>query len=241
MRLMLIADDLSPSGQKIARLHTDSSMFSFLKRGGAAGESGLLERTRQSRGWAEVLNYLQAEPPRSLRVLDFGTTSPSNINLLTSFGHSVYMANVVAEANKPDWVAGSPSGAHAQKAPVYDTERFAATALDFSGRDFDVVLLWDTADYLPPPLVPTLFRRLREVTRPAGRLLGFFHGKTEGNDTGYARYQITDKPELKLVGSEPLPVRQVIQNRQIEKYLDGFSTIRFVQGADNVREVIATR
>lgn len=215
-------------------------MLKLFRRGGSAGEGHVPERTRPSRGWADVLAYLRADPSRSLRVLDFGTTSPMNINLLTSLGHSVYMANIVGDAQKPEWVKGSVDTNKA-KTPEYDTERFKSTNLDFSGRDFDIVLLWDTADYLPVPLVPTLFERLREVTRPEGRLLGFFHGKADGPNVGYARYQLTDGPELRIVGSEPLPVRQTLQNRQIEKYLEGFSTVRFFQGTDNVREVLAIR
>ncbi len=216
-------------------------MMHLFRRGGSAGEGHLLERTRHSRGWAEVLQYMRAEPVRALRVLDFGTTSPSNINLLTSMGHSVYMANIVGEAAKPEWLIAPPAGSRPNTPPTYDEERFAAANLDFSGRDFDVVLLWDTADYLPPALVPALFARLRAVTRPGGRLLGFFHGKAEGPGTGYARYQITETDTLRLQGSETLPIRQIIQNRQIERYLEGFSTVRFFQGADNVREVIATQ
>ena len=215
-------------------------MLKMFRRGGGAGDGHVPERTRASRGWADVLAYLRAEPARSLRVLDFGTTSPMNINLLTSLGHSVYMANIVGEAQKPEWVKGATEGAKA-KTPEYDTDRFKSANLDFSGRDFDIVLLWDTADYLPIPLVPGLFERLREVTRPDGRLLGFFHGKADGPNVGYARYQLTDGPELRIVGNEPLPVRQTLQNRQIEKYLEGFGTIRFFQGTDNVREVLAIR
>lgn len=215
-------------------------MFKLFKRGGGSGEAHVPERTRHSRGWADVLRYLKAEPARSLRVLDFGATSPVNINLLTSLGHSVYMANIVGDAQRPEWLKSPADGARGKSAE-YDTERFRQSNLDFSGRDFDIVLLWDTADYLPAPLVPVLFERLRAVIRADGRLLGFFHGKTEGPDLGYARYQLTDGPELRLMGSEPLPVRQILQNRQIERYLEGFGTIRFFQGTDNVREVLAIR
>lgn len=215
-------------------------MMHLFKRGGGSKESQI-ERTRPSRGWTEVLKYMRAEPSRSLRVLDFGTTSPTNINLITSLGHSVYMANIVGEALKPEWLKAAANETRANATPDFDTERFAATNLDFSGRDFDVILLWDTADYLPPPLVPALFERLRAVTRPEGRLLGFFHGKAEGPNTGYARYQITDGDQLKLLGNEQLAIRQIVQNRQVERYLEGFSSIRFFQGADNVREVLAVR
>ncbi len=216
-------------------------MMQFFRRGGRAGEKHQPERTRHSRGWAEVLKYMREDPSRSLRVLDFGVTSPTNINLLTSMGHSVYMAHVVTEAGKPEWLRAPEAGANAKAAPDFDAERFALSNLDFSGRDFDIILLWDTADYLPKALLATLFSRLSEVTRPQGRLLGFFHGKSEGPNTGYSRYQLTETDELRVTGNEALPIRQVLQNRQIEQYLSAFRGVRFFQGADNVREVIATR
>ncbi len=215
-------------------------MLKLFRRGGGSGEGQVPERIRPSRGWADVLAHLKTEPARSLRVLDFGTTSPVNINLLTSLGHSVYMANIVGDAQKPEWVTSSADGTKG-KAVSYDTDRFKATNLDFSGRDFDIVLLWDTADYLPVPLVPALIERLREVTRREGRLLGFFHTKADGPNVVYSRYQLTETSDLKIIGSEPLPVRQTLQNRQIEKYLEGFGTVRFFQGTDNVREVLAIR
>ncbi len=90
-------------------------MMKLFKRSGAAGEGNVPERTRHSRGWAEVLKFLSAEPSRSLRVLDFGTTSPANINLLTSLGHSVYMANVVGEAAKPEWLLPRRGGITGQR------------------------------------------------------------------------------------------------------------------------------
>ncbi len=216
-------------------------MIHLFKRSGSAGEGHALERKRHSRGWADALKFISGNPAQSLRVLDFGPTSPHNINLLTSFGHSVYMANIVGEAQKPEWLLPRAPGARAETPADFDGERFAESVLDFSGRDFDLILLWDTADYLPPPLVPTMFARLRAVMRPGGMLLAFCHGKLDGPDNGYARYQLTETDELRLLGSEPLPVRQIISNRQMEKYLQGFGTIRFFQGIDNVREVIATR
>jgi hypothetical protein len=192
-------------------------------------------RTRPSRGWAEVLTFLKASD--SLRVLDFGTTSPANINFLTSLGHSVYMANVVQDANRPEWkLPADDSGAEA-----YDVEGFVKSSLDFSGRDFDVVLLWDTANYLPAPLVPPVFERLHAVMRPQGRMLALFHGRTDGPETAFSRYQLTDSDQLTVVSAGDYPVRQVYQTRQIEKLLENFSSTRFFLGKDNVREVTAVR
>src|ERR1700710_1239004 len=117
----------------------------FGGKGTAAGARGsAAERgARHSSGWAELLKQLRKQ--ESLRVLDIGPTSSTNINYITNLGHSIYMANLVEEAAKPEWVipgeAGEPAG--------FDVDRFLASNLNFSGRTFDVVILWDTADYLP--------------------------------------------------------------------------------------------
>ncbi|WP_263379361.1 class I SAM-dependent methyltransferase [Granulicella paludicola] len=179
----------------------------------------------------------------SLRVLDFGLTSPANINYLTSLGHSVYMANIVQDATRPEWLKPAEDGAPATTDldANFDVERFIAANLDFSGRDFDVILLWDTANYLPSSMVPALFARLREVLRPEGRLLAFFHGKLTGPETAFSRYQLSDSDDLVVLDGGEFPVRQVYQTRQVERFLEGFSNVRFFLGKDNVREVIAVR
>jgi SAM-dependent methyltransferase len=151
------------------------------------------------------------------------------------------MANVVQDATKPEWLLPLPADAKKNDQPEFDAARFIAANLDFSGRDFDVILLWDTASYLPPSLVPPLFARLREVLRPEGKLLAFFHGRLEGPETSFSRYQLSNDDDLVLIESGNFPVRQIYQNRQVEKFLEGYSSFRFFLGKDNVREVLAVR
>jgi SAM-dependent methyltransferase len=212
-------------------------MFDFLKREPGPSAPPVDHSARHSRGWNEVRAHLQKTD--GLRVLDFGATSPSNINYLTSLGHSVYMANIVQDATRPEWIR--PLDAEGITEPAFDADRFIAANLDFSGRDFDIILLWDTANYLPPEMVPGLFARLREVLRPDGLLLAFFHGRPTGPETAFSRYQLSDSDDLEVSGSGNFPVLQVYQTRQVEKFLEGFSSIRFFLGKDNVREVIAVR
>lgn len=199
-------------------------------------ESGLKggDVLRPSRGWTETLEFLKSRD--GMRVLDFGTTSSANINYLTQLGQSVYMANVVEDATKPEWMRPGAEGK-----PEFDAERFAAQNFDFSGKEFDVVLLWDTADYLPPTTVPLLFAKLGQVLRKEGRLLGFFHGKMNGPDTQFYRYHVADRPELLLQPAGNFPVQAIYQNRQVEKFLEGYTDTRFLLGKDNTREVIAVR
>jgi SAM-dependent methyltransferase len=214
-------------------------MFGMFKKehGSAAHTTG--RPPRHSRGWTEVRTYLHQG--QSLRVLDFGSTSPANINYITTLGHSVYMANVVEEATKPEWLKPAQLFDSKDAKPEFDVDRFIASNLDFSGRDFDVILLWDTANFLPPEMVPALFNRLRKVLRPDGKLLAFFHARLTGPETVFSRFQLGDSDSLLAFDSGNFPVRQVYQTRQVEKLLEGYSSIRFFLGKDNVREVIATR
>src|SRR3984957_7194843 len=89
---------------------------------------------RHSSGWNELLKYLRSQD--SLRILDIGPTSSTNINYITNLGHSIYMANVVEEASKPEWLIPGEAGAE----PSFDVDRFLETNFNFSGRTFDVVI-----------------------------------------------------------------------------------------------------
>jgi hypothetical protein len=209
---------------------------SFFRRDDKASGPKMVDRPpRNSSGWRDILAYLKET--ESLRVLDFGATSSHNINYLTSMGHSVYMANVVQDAARPEWRRPLEEGAATQ----FDVAGFVEANLNFSGRDFDVVLVWDTADYLPPELVPALFERLHEVLRPSGRLLAFFHGTAPSPQTPFARYQLTDSDQLLLLASGTFPFQHSYQTRQVEKFLQGYASVRFFLGKDNIREVIAVR
>ncbi len=189
---------------------------------------------RHSSGWKELLKYLRSQ--ESLRILDIGPTSSSNINYITGLGHSIYMANVVEEAAKPEWIipgeGGEPAG--------YDVERFLENNLNFSGRMFDVVILWDTADYLPEPLLAPVFTRIHEVLQPGGLMLAFFHATT-GPETAFCRYHLTDTDAVEMQKAGNYPLLHIFSNRKIENMLNGFSNYRFFLAKDSLREVIITR
>lgn len=172
----------------------------------------------------------------SLRVLDIGPTSSTNINYITSLGHSIYMANLVEEALKPEWIVPATDGG----APGFDVAGFLATNLSFSGRKFDVVTLWDTADFLPEPLVEPIFTRLHEVMEPGGLMLAFFHATAEPG-TPFCRYHLTDTEAVDMQKVGTYPVLQIYSNRKIENLLREYSTYRFFLAKDSLREVIVTR
>lgn len=209
----------------------------FGNKAGSSGSRTEAGRTaRFSSGWAQLSRIFQAQ--ENLRVLDIGPTSAGNINLITQLGHSVYMANLAEEGNKPEWrqAAGEPG-----EEPGYDAEGFLRQNLDFAGRGFDVVLLFDALDYLPAPLVQPVVDRLSEVLTPGGYLLAFFHSKATGPDTTLSRYHLTlgDQLDLQRIGAPP--VAQIYSNRQIEQIFGNFASSKFFLAKDALREVLLTR
>ncbi len=182
-----------------------------------------------------MLKYLQST--ESLRVLDIGPTSSTNINFITGLGHSIYMANLVEEARRPEWMNAAAAG----EPPVFDVDRFLAANLNFSGRTFHVVIFWDTADYLPDVLVAPLFRRVYEAMEPGGRMLAFFHTKATGADTTTYRYHLTGSGVVEMQPGGKVPLLQVYNNRQVENLLGQYSGFRFFLAKDNLREVLASR
>jgi hypothetical protein len=191
---------------------------------------------RHSSGWTAMLKHLKEE--ESLRVLDIGPTSPQNINFLTGLGHSVYMADVVHEALSGPWI--TPPQEQGEEAG-FDLPGFFEQNLNFAGREFDVVLLWTTLDYVPNSLVQPLIQHLHTAVKKGGKILTIFHTKITGPETSFCRYHLTDSDAIEMQESEPHPVLRVYTNRSIEKLFAQYGGYRFFLAKDNLYEVIITR
>jgi hypothetical protein len=190
---------------------------------------------RHSSGWANLKKQLLTES--GLYILDIGPTSPTNINLLTNAGHSVYMADLVPDAHSPEWMKKPEEGGD----PVVDVEGFLHHNLDFSGREFDAVLLWSTLDYLPEPLVQPVVDRLRTCIRPGGKVLALFHNKQTGDNIAYSRYHLSESDSIDVQESAQFPIRRAFTNRNIEKTFERYNGCKFFLAKDNLYEVIITR
>ena len=196
---------------------------------------------RHSSGWGQLLERMRSE--ESLRILDIGATSSTNINFITALGHSIYLANLVEEAAKREWIITSEDGTPGR----FDVDRFLATHLVFTGRGFDVVLFWDTADYLPEDLLSPVLDRIHGVMAPEGQMLAMFHSPTSSSSsapaakTDFCRYHLTDKTQVEVQRAGGYPLINNYTNRQIEKLMSAFKGYHFFLGKDNLREVVVTR
>jgi hypothetical protein len=191
--------------------------------------------TRYSGGWSTLRKRLHSEP--GLRVIDTGATSPTNINYLTSLSHSVYMADLVHDAHTGDWQRGTDEDGSA----IWDVDGFLDSSFNFSGRKFDIVLLWTTLDYLPEALVAPVVNRLYESMNSGGSVLAFFHAKMQGPMTEHNRFHVTPTDEVEVQVGEPYPIQRAFTNRSIERLFTGWSGHRQFLAKDALSEVIMTR
>jgi hypothetical protein len=207
------------------------------KTGGAAAANERIPR--HSSGWGQLLERMRSQ--ESMRVLDIGATSSTNINFVTALGHSIYLANLVEDAAKREWIIPQEDGSPGR----FDVDKFLATHLGFSGRGFDIVLFWDTADYLPAELLAPVLDRIHEVMAPGGQLLAMFHSAPAVGaapiKADFSRYHLTDANKVDVQRAGDYPILNTYSNRQIEKLLGSFKGFHFFLTKDNVREVVVTR
>jgi 2-polyprenyl-3-methyl-5-hydroxy-6-metoxy-1,4-benzoquinol methylase len=190
---------------------------------------------RHSGGWGTLRKRLMAEP--GLRVLDIGFTSPNNINYLTSLGHSVYLADLIEDAFSGEWEKGVDEDGK----PVWDVEGFARQNLQFSGRTFDIVLLWTVLDYLPEPLVAPSVKALHSVMVPGGQLLALFHTKLQPEYSAHHRFHISETDEVQMQLAKPVTQLRAMTNRNIERLFSDWSGLKQFLAKDGVSEAIIVR
>ncbi len=190
---------------------------------------------RHSGGWVVLRNRLNAET--TLQVIDIGFISPANVHYLTDLGHSVFVADLVHDACTGTWQTGIGEDGK----PIWNVEGFLEQSLNFSGRKFDVVLLWATLDYLPEAFVAPVVARLFGAMNPDGMVLAFFHTQTKGAESEYCRFHVTSGDDVEIQLAQKFPIQRAFSNRSIERLFAAWSGYRQFLAKDGVSEVIITR
>ena len=190
---------------------------------------------RHSGGWAALRKRLQADP--GLRIIDSGATSPTNINYLTSLGHSVFLTDLVTEACTGTWQKGTDE----DDKPIYDVEGYLKQTLDFAGKMYDVVLLWTSLDYLPEPFVPAVVSHLHASLNPGGQVLALFHTRRQPEESAHCRFHVTNGDTVEMQLAQPFPIQRVFTNRSIQDLFNQWSGFRQFLAKDSISEVIITR
>jgi hypothetical protein len=190
--------------------------------------------SRTSSGLKEFSNCLASEEQRA--ILDLGPTSSVNLMRFTGMGHKVYSEDLLLAAQDPGVYELDDHGAR-----EVSVEKFFAQNMRFSQDQFDAILAWDIADYLPEPLVKPWVERLHAVTQKGAMVLAFFHTRDAGPDVPYHRYHIQGNDLLELEALPRYRLQRIFNNRNIENLFRDFSSVKFFLARDFIREVLIVR
>jgi hypothetical protein len=212
-----------------------SRIFGGSGQRGPDGEVVSGERVqRRSTGFSEYIKWLLRE--EGLSVLDLGSTSPANITFFIGLGHRFHQEDVLRLASDKSLAVSNGEGGK-----TIDVERFLRENLSFERQEFDAVLFWDLADYLPEPLVKPVIERIHVAMKPAAILFSLFHTKDAGPQEPFYRYNIVSKDTLEMQPASPYKLQRVFNNRHVENLFHDFNSIKFFLGRDNLREVLVIR
>ncbi len=191
--------------------------------------------TRPSSGFDQFCAYLQTEDTHT--ILDISVASQNNIMFITGLGHRISsndMIELMEECFGNDFIEGQQSAAKAQ--------RFLDQALAFPEESFDGVLVWDSLQYLAPPVIEQTVRQLLRVTRPGGHILAYFNADEKAARLPVYSYRIQDrKTVLQLPRAMPPQRSQYFPNRTIEQLFHSAASLKFFLTRGASREVLIRR
>ena len=107
---------------------------------------------------------------------------------------------------------------------------FCGRTCRFERQEFDAVMFWDLADYLPEPLVKPVIERIHVGMKPGAILFSLFHTKDAGPEVPFYRYNIAAKDTLEMQPASPLqaaaslqqpPRREPVPRLQFDQVLPG--------------------
>jgi hypothetical protein len=189
---------------------------------------------RRSTGFSEFIKWMAGE--EGLSVLDLGPTSPANITFFIGLGHRFHQEDLLRLSSDKSLLVSSP-----ESGTNIDVNRFLDENLRFERQEFDAVLFWDLADYLPEHLVKPVIERVHVGMKPGAILFSFFHTKDAGAEAPFYRYNIASKDTIEMQPAVPYKLQRVFNNRHVENLFHDFNSIKFFLGRDSIREVLVIR
>ena len=192
-------------------------------------------QTRNSHGLEQFCASLAERP--GLLILDLAGVAQSTVTFITSYGHRLYADDFLHQL---DHNFGDGDFYENQQNPLL-AAKFLEMALSFPEEHFDGALVWDTLQFLAPPLLETVVERLHRILRPGSSLLAFFDTQERSETIPTYSYRITDQRSISLVDRGPRRPSQMFNNRTLERMFKDFHSVKFFLTRDHLREVIVRR
>jgi SAM-dependent methyltransferase len=203
---------------------------------GKLAQAGLSHlENRHSHGLDQFCASLEERP--GLSILDLAGASQSTVSFVTNYGHRLYSDDFVHQLD----AAFSEGDFYENQNNPRKVEEFLESVLTFEEESFDGVLVWDTLQFLAPPLLQTVVERLRRILRPGSCLFAMFHSEEKIDTIPTYSYRISDHKNIVLVARGRRRPAQFFNNRSLEKLFQDFQSVKFFLTRDHLREVIVRR
>jgi hypothetical protein len=193
-------------------------------------------QSRNSNGMDQFFSSIRDRS--GLSILDLAGASQANITFITELGHRLYSDDILRTLSTS---FGMDDQFLLRQAEPERAEYFLKQSLDFLDDTFDGALVWDTLQFLAPPLLQLTVDRLYRVLRPGAYMLSFFSADEKAKVIPVNSYRIQDSKTLQLAARGETRPAQFFNNRAIERLFQSFQSVKFFLTRDNQREVIARR
>ena len=192
--------------------------------------------SRASNGRDQFFSSIQGLS--NLRILDLAGASQANVTYITNLGHRLYSDDVLRTLD--DAFGGEGDFLENQSDPER-VSYFLSESLDFDEGQFDGALVWDTLQFLAPPLLTAAVERLHRILRPQAALLAFFNAEEKATVIPAFSYRIVDAKTLLLAPRGQRKPVQFFNNRSLEKLFQNFQSVKFFLTRDHLREILVKR
>lgn len=182
--------------------------------------------------------FSSIEGEQSLSILDFAGASQANVSFITALGHRIYSNDVLRALEE---AFGGEGDFLTNQADPERARVFLRESLEFPEQSFDGALVWDTLQFLAPPLLDETVERLFQVLRPGSFLLAFFQAEEKARSAPLFCYRIVEKKIMSLTPRGQARPVQYFNNRSLEKLFQKFQSVKFFLTRDHLREVIVRR
>lgn len=190
---------------------------------------------RQSPALDQFFGSIREE--RGLSILDLGGASQANVTFITELGHQIQTDDVLRALDS----AFGEGDFYANQTKPDLIDRFASTTLDYEASRFGGALVWDTLQFLAPPLLQQTVDQLYDLLSPGAYLLAFFNSDEKLTSIPVHSYRIVDSKTVLLSVKGRRERAQFFNNRALEKLFANFYSVKFFLTRDNLREVIVRR
>ena len=162
--------------------------------------------------------------------------SQANISFVTGLGHRISSDDVIGTMQQcfgEDFFENQQAASNAH--------RFLEQTFTFPDESFGAALVWDTLQFLSPPVLDDAIAKLLRIMRPGGLMLLFFNANDKLTQSPLYNYRIQDnKTILQMPRGNPQRI-QYFNNRVIERLFEKTSSLKFFLTRDNLREVIVRK